>query len=143
MARIDDLLHVMVDAGSDHNDGPTLGRGSAGRARRTDHPGYTVDGTAAAPHGERKCAAQYRIKPGPTALVADAVDENGASRIQFMLTGEAFGKRVVGRDTDPVIWMRLVVLGLKYREAYGVDARVTDPDLEITDRGDAHPTPTT
>ncbi|WP_231110244.1 hypothetical protein [Mycobacterium avium] len=51
-------------------------------------------------------------------------------------------KRVEGQETDPpAVWMRLVVLGVKFREAYGVDARVTDPDVEGTGSGDASPAP--
>jgi hypothetical protein len=64
--------------------------------------------------------------------------DDGEDRVRFTLTGAAFGKRVEGQETDPpVVWMRLVVLGVKFGEAYGVNARVTGPDVEGTGSGDA------
>lgn len=97
--------------------------------------GYAVDGSSrsAVRDGERKFVAKYRVEPGPATLVAGVDD--GEDRIQFTLTGAAFGKRVEGQGTDPVVWMRLVVLGVKFREAYRIDARVTDPDVKGTGGG--------
>ncbi|AJK81020.1 hypothetical protein [Mycobacterium avium] len=80
------------------------------------------------------------LRRGLATLVAGVDD--GEDRVRFTLTGAAFGKRVEGQETDPpAVWMRLVVLGVKFREAYGVDARVTDPDVEGTGSGDASPAP--
>lgn len=49
---------------------------------------------------------------------------------QFLLSGAHFGKRLRGHDTDAVLWMRLVILGMVLREAHGVVARTTDPALD-------------
>lgn len=89
--------------------------------------GYTVTGTNATTQPQHQYTASYQLEPGPATLTAQTDHDGG--RIQLTLTGPTFGKQVHGHDTDPVIWMNLVVLGVRLREAYSIDDNVTDPDL--------------
>lgn len=103
--------------------------------------GYAVAGSCSADvGGGRTFAAKFRVEPGPATLVAD-VGDGEDRRIQFTLTGAALGKRGQGQKTDRQVWTRLVVLGTKLHEAYSVDARVTDPDVERMGGQDDNPAP--
>jgi hypothetical protein len=55
--------------------------------------------------------------------------------VRFELTGPAFGRRVAGHDTDPVLWMALVVFAMTLTDSHGVIAEVTDPDINDTPTG--------
>jgi hypothetical protein len=93
--------------------------------------GYSVDeeDTAQAPamHG-RLC--KYRVEPGPATLTAVSNDTD-TGHIQFVLTGPRFGIRFGTEEADPVLWMRLVSLGVKFGENYIVVPSVVDPDFVI------------
>jgi hypothetical protein len=93
--------------------------------------GYSVDedDTAQAPalHGLLR---KYRVEPGPATLTA-VTNDTDAGSIQFVLTGPKFGMRFGTEEADPVLWMRLVSLKVKFGESYLVVPSVVDPDFVI------------
>ncbi|MCB0938555.1 MAG: hypothetical protein KDB55_21485 [Mycobacterium sp.] len=76
----------------------------------------------------------YRLEPGPAALTAVASPADAGS-IQFVLTGPRFGLHFGTEQADPVLWMRLVTLGVRLRETYMVVPSVIDPDFVIGGTG--------
>ncbi|WP_142282952.1 hypothetical protein [Mycobacterium aquaticum] len=90
--------------------------------------GYTVLSTDGSDDHQR-CLAHYRVGPGAATLSA-MVDDTDRGHVHIELTGPAFGKHVAGHNTDPVIWMLLVGLGVALAEAHCVRAQVSDPDLD-------------
>jgi|SRR5215204_4087551 len=70
---------------------------------------------------------QYRLEPGAGTLCAATNKTDGGS-VQFTLDGAKFGVAAEGVRGDPVVWMRLVVLGVQLRETYSVLSSVSDPD---------------
>jgi len=72
----------------------------------------------------------YRLKPGPATLTAVANRTDDGS-IQFVLTGPKFGMRFGTEEADPVLWMKLVTLGVRLGETYMVVPSVVDPDFVI------------
>jgi hypothetical protein len=78
--------------------------------------GYTVNeddmAQEVAAHG---FLHKYRLEPGPATLTA-VTDNTGDGSIQFALTGPKFGMRFGTEEADPVLWMRLVALGVKFGE---------------------------
>jgi hypothetical protein len=97
--------------------------------------GYTVDeeDTAQVPavHGLLR---KYRVEPGPATLTAVTNDTDNGS-IQFVLTGPRFGMRFGTEEADPVLWMRLVTLGVRFGESYLLVPSVVDPDFVIGSSG--------
>lgn len=51
--------------------------------------------------------------------------------IRFVLDGDRFGATVAGRDTDQVLWMRLVTLGVEFAGRYCIEPTVWDPGLGV------------
>jgi hypothetical protein len=100
--------------------------------------GYTVeeitDDDAAQAVPLQGAARQYRVEPGPATLsaVTNKADEGS---IQFVLTGPRFGMRFGTEQADPVLWMRLVTLGVRLGETYLVIPSVIDPDFVIGGSG--------
>ena len=91
--------------------------------------GYTInEDDPAEDVGEHGILRKYRIEPGPATLTA-ATNQTGRGSIQFVLTGPQFGMRGGPQETDAVLWMRLVGLGVKFGEAYMVVPSVVDPDF--------------
>jgi hypothetical protein len=77
---------------------------------------------------------KYRLEPGPATLTA-VTDRTGDGSIRFVLTGPKFGMRFGSEEADPVLWMRLVSLGVKFGETYIVVPSVIDPDFVIGGAG--------
>ena len=73
---------------------------------------------------------KYRLEPGPATLTA-ITNDTGDGSIQFVFTGPRFGMRFGTEEADPVLWMRLVTLGVKLGETYIVVPSVVDPDFVI------------
>jgi hypothetical protein len=93
--------------------------------------GYAVDDTPMSETvDERGWARQYRVEPGPATLLAATKKTDGGS-VQFTLNGAKFGSAAGGLDRDPVLWMRLVVVGVQFRNSSAVVASVVDPDVPI------------
>ena len=76
----------------------------------------------------------YRLEPGPATLTAVANPTDDGS-IQFVLTGPKFGMRFGTEEADPVLWMKLVTLGVRLGETYMVVPSVVDPDFVIGGTG--------
>jgi hypothetical protein len=76
----------------------------------------------------------YRLEPGPATLTAVTNPTDGGS-IQFVLTGPKFGMRFGTEEADPVLWMKLVTLGVRLGETYMVVPSVVDPDFVIGGTG--------
>jgi hypothetical protein len=90
--------------------------------------GYTVDqADTAEAVGLHGFLRHYHLKPGPATLTATA-DDSGAGSIQFILDGSTFGTRRRSQEADPVLWMRLVTLGVQCAGTYMVVPNVVDPD---------------
>jgi hypothetical protein len=79
--------------------------------------GYTADEEESpqAATRQRRRHRQYRLEPGPATLTA-ITNRTGEGSIQFALTGPKFGMRFGTEEADPVLWMRLVRLGVKLGE---------------------------
>lgn len=91
--------------------------------------GYTVAGTSPAGSGDvAEIAGLYQLHPGPATMIVTM--DGAAGLLQFVLSGAQFGKRIAEDDTDAVLWMRLVILGMTLRDAHGVVARTTDPEQD-------------
>lgn len=91
------------------------------------HCGYTVDhddiAKANMEHGFRQ---QSRLEPGPATLTAARKTAQDGS-VQFVLDGEKFGM-AGSPGKDPVVWMRLLTLGLRLAGSYSVVPLTADPD---------------
>lgn len=100
--------------------------------------GYTVDeiepGDPAHAVPLHRGVHQYRVEPGPATLTALTNDADEGS-VQFVLTGPRFGMRFGTEEADPVLWMRLVTLGVRFGETYAVVPSVVDPDFVIGGSG--------
>jgi hypothetical protein len=101
--------------------------------------GYTVeeveDGDPAQPAVTPLRSHQtYRLEPGPATLTA-VLNPTDDGSIQFALTGPRFGMRFGTDQADPVLWMRLVTLGVRLGETYMVVPSVVDPDFVIGGSG--------
>ncbi|MFW3117747.1 hypothetical protein MMAG44476_08556 [Mycolicibacterium mageritense DSM 44476 = CIP 104973] len=89
--------------------------------------GYAVAGTSAAGSGrQQEIAGTYQVHPGPASMTVTT--DAGAGRLPFALNGAQFGKRVAGHDSDGVLWMRLIVLGMRLSQAHSIVARTMDPE---------------
>lgn len=101
--------------------------------------GYTIEqADAAEAAGEHGLLQKYRLKPDLATLTA-ATNATGSS-IQFLLGGDKFGRKTAADDhKDPVVWMRLVTLGVHYNEAYTVVPNVSDPDFATGAAGSPAP----
>ena len=101
--------------------------------------GYTVeevneDDPPQAAVKELRPHQTYRLEPGPATLTAVTNPTDDGS-IQFVLTGPKFGMRFGAEEADPVLWMRLVTLGVRLGETYIVVPSVVDPDFVIGGTG--------
>jgi hypothetical protein len=76
----------------------------------------------------------YRLEPGPATLTA-ITNPTDDGCIQFVLTGPKFSMRFGTEEADPVLWMRLVTLGVRLGETYMVVPSVVDPDFVIGGTG--------
>ena len=93
--------------------------------------GYTVQTEAMAEaFHEHALTRRYQLEPGPATLTATTSSVEGAS-IQFVLDGNKFGMAGGARETDPVLWMRLVGIGVLFSEGYNVLPSVSDPNVTI------------
>jgi hypothetical protein len=72
----------------------------------------------------------YRLEPGPAGLIA-VMNRTGEGSLQFVFTGPRFGMRFGTEEADPVLWMRLVTLGVRFGERHLVIPSVVDPDFVI------------
>ena len=91
--------------------------------------GYAVHQDAAAEAAAAQMVPhEYRLTPGGTMTAAP---DKVTGSINFSLDGPRFGIVSAGHDTDPVLWMQLVSLGVGFGETYTVLPRVSDP----ADRG--------
>jgi hypothetical protein len=96
------------------------------------HCGYTVNhedmAKANMEHGFRQ---QYRLEPGPATLTA-ARRTADAGSVEFVLDGEKFGM-AGSPGKDPVVWMRLLTLGIRLAGTYNVVPVTADPDSASVD----------
>lgn len=89
--------------------------------------GYAVAGTSSAGPGRQyEIAGTYQVHPGPASMTVTT--DAGAGRLQFALNGAQFGKRAPGHDHDALLWMRLIVLGMRLSQAHSIVAHTTDPE---------------
>jgi hypothetical protein len=97
-----------------------------------DECGYAVDqDDTAAAADEHGLVHQYRIAPRPASMRVTSSDI-GQGGMQFRLTGDKFGRATGAGEKDPVLWMRLVVLGFRLSQAYTLVSDVSDPDFPTT-----------
>jgi hypothetical protein len=62
------------------------------------------------------------VRPGaPT-------NKTDGGSVQFTLHGAKFGILGDVLDRDPLVWMRLVDLGVQLKETYNIPLSVSDPD---------------
>jgi hypothetical protein len=91
--------------------------------------GYTVHHEVAGEAiDEQPSLQRYRLDPGAATLTA-VTDDAGGGRIEFTLKGDGFAASGGPHEADPVLWMGLVTLGIRYGETYTVLPSVADPDL--------------
>jgi hypothetical protein len=96
--------------------------------------GYTVDeDVVMAQAVDEQFVLTYRVEPGGATLTASTSDTDGSLR--FILDGDRFGMSSAARETDPVLWMRLVQVGIRLGESYTVLPSVSDPDFPPAPRG--------
>jgi hypothetical protein len=103
--------------------------------------GYTVDEGVMVQAVDEQFVLTYRVEPGGATLTVSTSDTDGS--LLFILDGDRFGMGSAARETDPVLWMRLVQLGIRLGESYTVLPSVSDPDFPPAPRGvipraDAH-----
>jgi hypothetical protein len=102
------------------------------------HRGYAVhrDDMAKAmrEYGFRQ---QYGLEPGPATLTASRTSAQGGS-VRFVLDGEKFGMAGLP-GKDPVVWMRLLTLGLRLAGTYNVVPFTVDPDSTTGDPAGQNP----
>jgi hypothetical protein len=97
--------------------------------------GYTVHHEIAGEAIDDQPSLQlYRLDPGPATVTA-AANDAGGGRIEFTLEGNRLGASGRPHETDPVLWMGLVTLGVRFGETYTVLPSVTDPDFPPAPRG--------
>lgn len=65
---------------------------------------------------------EYPVEPGP-AMLRYELNADDANAVRLILKGEKFG-----RTGDPVLWMRVVTLGVRLHATYAVTPSVHDPD---------------
>ena len=68
---------------------------------------------------------RYTIEPGPASLTMQTAVSGGG--VEFVFEGPRFGIGGQVGDMDLVLWTRLVTLGARLNEAYGVIPEVGDP----------------
>jgi hypothetical protein len=90
--------------------------------------GYTVNHADMATEPLDHINVNYRLEPGPATLTM-VTKGDVLGGIEFHLDGKKFG--MAGRlpDNDPLIWMRLVQLGLLLGQTYKLAPEVSDPDM--------------
>jgi hypothetical protein len=76
--------------------------------------------------GDHKYRRQYRLGPDPATLTASFSRADGG-KVEFVLAGDRFGMALVPGQNDPLLWMRLVVLGVRLAETFSVVPSVCDP----------------
>lgn len=91
--------------------------------------GYTVDEVSNAKAGGERTVRTYRVDPGGATMRAFINTTDGS--VRFVLDGDGFAMSSPARETDPVLWMRLVQLGIELGESYAVRPSVSDPDFAL------------
>ncbi len=81
--------------------------------------------------GENGFGKQYPLEPGLATLTAARKTEDGGI-VQFLLDGDKFGKAGAA-GKDPVLWMRLITLGVRLAATHNVVPIISDPDAAADD----------
>lgn len=95
--------------------------------------GYTVDEGVMVQAVDEQFVLTYRVEPGGATLIVSTSDTDGS--LLFILDGDRFGMSSAARETDPVLWMGLVQLGIRLGESYTVLPSISDPDFPPAPRG--------